>query len=156
MPRDAGVGELSEAEGYLDDLARSLRATADELVADFWRWYVGTLDRVLLEWFVSQRPARLTGILSNSAPGAREAERHWGFEHITDDIVCSHEVGLAKPDPRIYVLCAARLGVRPEEIVFLDDVPANVEAARRLGWHGVLHVDTLTSIAALDRLIATL
>ncbi len=94
------------------------------------------------------------GILSNSGPGAREAERHWGFEEITDDIVYSHEVGLAKPDPAVYALTAERLGVEPGEIAFLDDVPANVEAACATGWHGVVHVDAPRSIAVLERLIA--
>ena len=83
---------------------------------DFWRWYVGTLDRDLFDWFAALRPHRLTGILSNSAPGARERERRWGFEDVTDDIVYSHEVGLAKPEPEIFALTARRLGVRPEEI----------------------------------------
>ena len=86
-------------------------------------------------------------------PGAREAERHHGFEAVTDDIVYSHEVGLAKPDPAIYELTAGRLGVRPEEITFLDDAPANVEAALAAGWHAVLHEDTAASIAAVEALI---
>ena len=50
---------------------------------------------------------------------------------MTDDIVYSHEVGLRKPDPAIYALAAARLGVAPYEVLFLDDVSANVGAARR-------------------------
>ena len=78
----------------------------------------------------------------------------WGFEDVTDDIVYSHEVGLRKPDPAIYALAAERLGVAPYEVLFLDDVSANVEAARHAGWHGVLHVDTTTSIPALEAVIA--
>ena len=61
--------------------------TADELVADAWRWYVGTLDQRLFDWFAGLRTRGLrTGILSNSGPGAREAERHYGFETVTDDL----------------------------------------------------------------------
>lgn len=156
LPGDAGTGEVSEAEVRaewqralgLDDVQ------TDELVADFWRWYVGTLDRPLLDWFAAQRPRRLTGILSNSAPGAREHERCWGSEEVTADIVYSHEVGLAKPDPRIFELTARRLGVEPGEVLFLDDVAGHMEAARALGWHGVVHVDTATSIEQLERIIA--
>ncbi len=127
---------------------------ADALMADFWRWYVGTLDRPLVDWFAAQRPHRLTGILSNSGPGAREAERVHGFEEITDDLVYSHEVGLAKPDPAAYELTTRRLGVEPGEVLFLDDVEANVEAARAFGWHAVLHVSTVDSIAEMERIIA--
>ena len=77
----------------------------------------------------------------------------WGFEDVTDDIVYSHEVRLRKPDPAIYVLTAERLGVAPREIVFLDDVVTNIDAARRAGWHAVLHVDTATSIRDLEAVI---
>ncbi len=74
LPGDAVVGEVTEhqvrAEWQrvlgLDD------RQVDALVDDFWRWYVGTLDRQLFGWFAGQRPARLTAILSNSGPGARE------------------------------------------------------------------------------------
>ena len=127
IPGDAGVGEVSEAQvrAHWRQHLGLTDAQADERMADCWRWYVGTLDQELFDWFAGQRPARTSGILSNSGPGAREAERCWGFEAITDDIVSSHEVGLRKPDPRIYVLAAERLGVRADEIVFLDDVPGN-------------------------------
>jgi putative hydrolase of the HAD superfamily len=91
--------------------------------------------------------------LSNSGPGARERERCHGFELVTDDIVYSHEVGVAKPDPEAYVLTARRLEVEPHEVLFLDDLEANVVAARAAGWHAVLHVDTATSIAEMERII---
>ena len=128
---------------------------ADELMADYWRWYVGTLDRPLVDWFAGVRGRGLkAGILSNSGPGAREAERHWGFEGMTDDIVYSHEVGLGKPDPAVYALTSERLGVEPEQIAFLDDVRVNVDAALAAGWHAVLHEETARSIAELERIIA--
>ncbi len=103
--------------------------------------------------FAAQRPARRTGIVSNSGPGAREAEPCWGFEGITDDIVHSHEVGLRKPDPRIFSLAADRLDVRPDEIVFLDDVDGHVEAARAVGYRGVVHRSTPESIAEIEAMI---
>ncbi len=156
LPGDAMLGEVTEDE-VRAEWQRALALDdeqVDGLVEDYWRWYVGTLDRPLLEWFAAQRPARLTAILSNSGPGARERERHHGFEDVTDDIVYSHEVGVAKPDPAAYELTARRLGVAPHEVLFLDDVEANVDAARLAGWHAVLHRDTATSIAAMQRLIA--
>ena len=154
----AGLGEITE-----DEIRRHWQrrlglsdAQAAELMADYWRWYVGSLDQPLVDWFAAVRGRGLkAGILSNSGPGAREAERCWGFEEMTDDIVYSHEVGLAKPDPAVYALTAARLGVAAREIVFLDDVATNVAAARAAGWHAVLHEETVRSIAELERIIAT-
>jgi FMN phosphatase YigB (HAD superfamily) len=154
---DPVVGEVTEAE-IRAHWQRSLElddATATELMEDFWRWYVGTLDEPLFDWFVARRPTLLTGILSNSGPGAREREAFLGFEQVTNDIVYSHEVGLKKPDPAIYALVERRLGVEPVEVVFLDDAPANVEAAQAAGWHAVLHESRPRSIAALEQIIAT-
>jgi FMN phosphatase YigB (HAD superfamily) len=152
-PGLGGVTELETREHWQRELGLS-DAQADELMADFWRWYVGELDHELFDWFAGQRPERLTGILSNSHAGAREAERCWGFEAITDDIVYSHEVGLRKPDPRVYALTAERLGVRPSEVVFLDDVEGHVLAAREAGFHAVVHTTTPESIRELERIIA--
>jgi len=154
---DPVVGEVSEAE-IRSHWQRSLGLSdteVDKLVGDFWRWYVGTLDQPLFDWFAARRPAQLTGIVSNSAPGAREREACWRFADVTDDIVYSHEVGLKKPDPAIYALAERRLGVRPGEIVFLDDVPGHVEAARAAGWHAVQHESTPRSIAELERIIGS-
>ena len=155
LPGDAVVGEVTEHE-VRAEWQRALGLDdrqVDALLDDFWRWYVGTLDRELFDWFAGQRPARLTAILSNSGPGARERERFHGFEDVTDDIVYSHEVGLAKPDPAAYELVTRRLGIEAGEVLFLDDVEANVVAARALGWHAVLHRDTSSSIAEMERVI---
>ena len=155
LPGDAVVGEVTEHQ-VRAEWQRALGLDdrqVDALVDDFWRWYVGTLDRQLFDWFAGQRPARLTAILSNSGPGARERERCHGFEDVTDDIVYSHEVGLAKPDPAAYELVTRRLRVEAGEVLFLDDVEANVVAARALGWHAVLHRDTASSIAEMERII---
>ena len=155
LPGDAVVGEVTECQ-VRAEWQRTLGLDdrqVDALLDDFWRWYVGTLDRELFDWFAGQRPARLTAILSNSGPGARERERFHGFEDVTDDIVYSHEVGLAKPDPAAYALVTRRLRVEAGEVLFLDDVEANVVAARALGWHAVLHRDTASSIAEMERII---
>jgi putative hydrolase of the HAD superfamily len=155
LPEHPGTSGISEA-----DVRRHWQLTldlddsqTDELMADYWSWYVGTLDQELYDWFAAQRASRKTGILSNSGPGAREAERCWGFEEITDDIVYSHEVGLMKPDPRIYALSVERLGVLPSEVVFLDDVEGHVAAAREAGWHAVVHRSTPESIREVERII---
>ena len=105
---DPGIGELTEAEvrAHIQLHLALSEEQADDYMRDYWVWYCGTLDQELFDWFAAQHGRFRTGIVSNSGPGAREAERHYGFEDITDDIVYSHEVGLAKPDPAIYALAA--------------------------------------------------
>jgi putative hydrolase of the HAD superfamily len=46
---------------------------------------------------------------------------------------------MAKPEPRIYALAAQRLGLPPEECVFVDDLEANVNAAREAGMQGICY-----------------
>jgi epoxide hydrolase-like predicted phosphatase len=150
------IGEWTEAEyvqRYRDVLGFPEEGT-ERFVETMWDWYCGELDQQMFEFAANLRPAYRTAILSNSADGARREEQaRYGFEQLVDEIVYSHEVGLAKPDSRIYDLTCRRLGVQPEEVAFLDDVPENVEAARAVGWHAVLHEDTPASIATLEALL---
>ena len=74
LPGDAITGGATEEE-VRAEWQRALGLDddqVDELVEDYWRWYVGTLDEELFAWFVAQRRHRMTAILSNSGPGARE------------------------------------------------------------------------------------
>ncbi len=70
-----------------------------------------------------------------------------------DEIVYSHEEGMGKPDPRIYALTCARLGARPRETVFLDDVPACVDGARAAGLRAVLYRDNRQAIEEISELL---
>jgi epoxide hydrolase-like predicted phosphatase len=147
------VGAVSEAEVHrqvgellgLDDLQVSA------FMSDLWTEYLGTLNVELTEYCRGLRPRYRTGIISNSFVGAtrREQERY-RFDEITDLIVYSHEVGFSKPDPRIYRLACERLGVRPEEMVFVDDTELMVEGARAVGLQAVLFEDNAQAIAEIE------
>lgn len=54
-----------------------------------------------------------------------------------DGIVVSGFEGMIKPDPAIYRLLCDRYAIRPESAVFIDDNPANVAGAERLGMQGI-------------------
>jgi putative hydrolase of the HAD superfamily len=150
-----GTMALAEAERRI---AERLGLDAGQLAAlmgDLWDEYLGTLDLPLARWFGALRPRFATGLLSNSWVGAREKEqaRH-GLGDLCDAIVYSHQEGIEKPDRGADELVCARLGVRPEEVVFLDDVRANVAAARACGMQGVLHRgDAAASITAIEALV---
>lgn len=77
-------------------------------------------------------------LLSNAPVSfARVAEREpWArhFEHL----VFSGDLGVAKPDPRIFAALAERLGAAPQDCVFFDDRQVNVDAANAAGLRGVL------------------
>ena len=153
-----GTGGLTEPEyrcRYQRQLGLS-EAQLDAFFVDMWDWYCGDLDKELADFAASLRPAYRTGIISNSADGARREEQaRYDFEGLVDVVIYSHEVGCVKPDPEIYRIACQRLGVRPDELVFLDDTPDIVEAARALGVHALVHEETASSIAAVEALLAT-
>jgi putative hydrolase of the HAD superfamily len=92
--------------------------------------------------------------LSNSFLGVREKEQTaYGFEDLVDVLIYSHEVGLAKPDPAIYGLTCERLGLKPEEIIFVDDVVGHIEGARAFGMRGVIFKDNAQAIGEIEELI---
>jgi len=62
----------------------------------------------------------------------------------------SHELGAEKPDVESYQMVANRAGFPPETLLFFDDLPVNVEGARRAGWQA----EVFTGEAALRTLLA--
>jgi epoxide hydrolase-like predicted phosphatase len=92
-------------------------------------------------------------ILSNSPPGLARWLADWEILDLFDVVVCSGDEGVVKPDPAVFELTLERLGVAPEEAVFVDDYPGHVEAARALGLHGI-HFTTAQALAdELDGLL---
>ncbi|HVO41139.1 MAG TPA: HAD family phosphatase [Aggregatilineales bacterium] len=81
------------------------------------------------------RPRYQLAMLSNTF--RLELERYLiethGLGGIFDVVVGSADVGMAKPEPEIYRLTLDRLGVKPEEVLFIDDMPRNTAAAEALG-----------------------
>jgi len=153
----SGTGGLTEAQltaRYAAALGLSDSQTA-EFSADLWDWYCGEQDAEMVSFAASLRPRFRTGILSNSGPGARrEEEARYGFGELVDVVVYSHEIGVAKPDPQAFRLLCSSLEVQPAELVYLDDVPGHIDAACELGIHGIVHVSTPNSIAAVEGLLS--
>jgi epoxide hydrolase-like predicted phosphatase len=77
-----------------------------------------------------------TGLLSNSWGNDYPRD---GWDEMFDVIVISGEVGMRKPEPRIFVHTLDLMGLAADECVFVDDIRHNIEAAVSLGMVGVLH-----------------
>jgi len=81
-----------------------------------------------------RRAGGRTAFLSNSGPEMMARVRtRWPLEARFDAVVISCEVGLSKPDPRIYELCLERLVLPAASTLFVDDRADNVEGAARIG-----------------------
>jgi epoxide hydrolase-like predicted phosphatase len=101
---------------------------------------------------LKQQGLRL-GLLTNNV---KEFGEHWRATfpiELFDEVVDSSHVGMRKPDREIYELTCARLAIRPEEAVFVDDNAENVAGARAVGMQAVHFTEPWTSLAELDALL---
>lgn len=112
-------------------------------------------------WLLEEYPG-MAGVMDglNRAEGLTTAvlsntnARHWA-RRLGDFPTCgrarvqlaSHELRLAKPDPRIYAAAAGMIGVEPGSILFFDDLEENIQAARAAGWMA-RHIDHTADTAA--------
>ena len=92
-----------------------------------------------------------------SAPSVRHlfnapASQRFPFINDFDGSIVSGHEGVCKPDPAIYALLFERYSITPERAVFIDDKLENVEAARRLGMHGIHFTDPQALPSALRAL----
>jgi putative hydrolase of the HAD superfamily len=113
-----------------------------------------------VHWMVVARARRLrgegyrVGLLTNNVKEYGDAWRATIPVDIFDDIVDSSVVGVRKPDARIFLMAADRLGVTPAQCVFLDDVASNVDGAQAVGMAGIVVENPWTAIDELDRVLA--
>jgi epoxide hydrolase-like predicted phosphatase len=104
-----------------------------------------------------KRDGYVIGMISTTvAPTAADIRAHGGYD-LFDPLILSCEAGYAKPDPEIYAIALRQLpGVRPEEVIFLDNREMCLPPARALGMHTV-RVDTpIEAIAETKKLLASI
>ena len=94
-----------------------------------------TQNPSMLAWQLALKQRGLrTAILSNMGDNVlASVEREFAWIRRFDVLVWSYQLHMAKPDPAIYRYTLEKLGTRPEETLFLDDKPVNIETARVLG-----------------------
>ena len=83
------------------------------------------------------RSTPLYGLTNWSAETYPVARKRFAFLRWFRGILVSGEVGLIKPDPRIFALLIERFGIDPQRTVYIDDVEANIAAARPFSIHAI-------------------
>jgi epoxide hydrolase-like predicted phosphatase len=117
-------------------------------------WKKDFVDKVLIDALRKLRSTHRTALLSNAFSDLRKmVTERMKFADAFDEMIISAEVGMMKPDPRIYQLTAERLNVPPQQAVFVDDVSRNVVGAEDTGMLGILYKDTPQVLAELERLL---
>jgi epoxide hydrolase-like predicted phosphatase len=134
-PRFAAVIGVADGTGLIDRLFAGMRT-----------------DHAMMNAVRAAKDAGVrTGLISNSwGKGRYDRGR---FPVLFDGVVISGEVGLRKPEPRIYELGAEAIGLDPADCVFVDDLPSNLKPARELGMATVHHTGAEDTVPQLERLL---
>lgn len=145
----ATLGQITE-EQHWQAIARRLKVTDGEIEAVEREFFAGDMvDLSILQMLRSLRPRFTTGLISNAWSGMREYLARHKIDDAFDHLTISAEVGMAKPEASIYRLALEQAQVQAGEAVFVDDVPANIEACENLGMKGILFKEPQ---AAMNRL----
>jgi epoxide hydrolase-like predicted phosphatase len=148
--RQLEKGELTAAE-FSEKFAPLLGVSSENLVE---RLFGGVgPDEPMVEAVRRARKAGIkTGLISNS----------WGeglaydpalLEELFDAVVISGDVGLHKPQPEIFLMGAERIGVAPDECVFVDDLRENCAGAEAVGMKAILHRGSAGTLPQLEELL---
>lgn len=147
----AAMGEI-DAQKHWEAICSKLSVPVEEAEAVAQAFWGGDqLDQTLVDFIRLLRLRCKTALLSNHWSHLRaELQERWEILDAFDEVIISAEVGLAKPGKEIFELVVQRLGVDPEEAVFVDDFRENIEGARAAGLHAVLFKNTGQTIADLN------
>ena len=149
----ASVGEIS-AKQHWANVTKRLRRPPTETQAIRDEFFAGDIvDREIVEFLRSLRPRYFVGLISNAWPDLREYIVSQKFDDAFDHMVISGEVGVIKPEARIYQLALEQAGVSPNEAVFVDDFRENVEGCQAVGMHGIHFRDPYKTMIELKILL---
>lgn len=150
LPWDDAVAQLSARYPHRAELIAAYPARfAESLVGAF-------EDSVVILRELRDAGVRLLALTNWPAESFRHARERFEFLDWFEGIVVSGQEKVAKPDPRIFAVLLERYAIDPRRTLFVDDAPANVDAARQVGLEATLFVGApelrreLTSLALLS------
>jgi len=136
VAKDSTVGLIGQHQVW-DYVSEQLSLTHEELDEFQHKFWLGDqIDKELINFLIDLHQDFKTALLSNAWVGARDtfAKQFQLIEGETADrFLISSELGVAKPNERIYQILAETLNVQFNRILFVDDFIENINAANQLG-----------------------
>ena len=153
------MGRIDLADYMTRLVARAPDVLGRPLDLDAYREFTASTS-VSIHWAVVHRIQALQesgvglALLTNNVREFGDTWRRTFPVELFPVVVDSSEVGMRKPDRRIYELTCELAGADPEAAVFLDDNADNVEAAGALGIETVhVGIDPFAAISELDAIL---
>jgi FMN phosphatase YigB (HAD superfamily) len=100
-------------------------------------YWEGVWDTEFLNYCQLLKSRYKLGVVSDGESTAREEVKPWINESLFDVIVFSSEVGVCKPDPKIFQCALEQLQIKASETLFIDDREKNINGAKAFGMHAV-------------------
>lgn len=146
------VGKLSNQE-FWNRLAKLHDKDVPKDIEQIWK--VEFPEHKALISFIKQKQSTgiITAILSNVWPPTRQHLLDLGAYDGYDHVFLSDELGMAKPDPKIFKYALDKMGVAAEDTIFVDDQEKNTKAAEKLGMAVVLAKNEAQIIKDLSALL---
>ena len=149
----ASHGEISDKEHWAE-VTKRLKRSAAETEAIRKEFFAGdVVDREIVEFLRSLRPHYFVGLISNAWPDLRDYIARQGFDDAFHHMVISGEVGVMKPEARIFRIALEQARVSPDEAVFVDDFYENIEGCRAVGMHAIHFRDPEGAMTELRNLL---
>jgi putative hydrolase of the HAD superfamily len=149
----ASHGEISDVEHWAE-VTKRLKRPPSETETIRKEFFAGdVVDHALVEFLRSLRPRYHVGLISNSWPDLRGYISRQKFDDAFDHMVISGEVGVMKPEARIYQIALEQAGVSPNEAVFIDDVYENIKGCEKVGIRGIHFKDPESTLKQLKSLL---
>ena len=139
--RKASIGTITTEEHW-SALMQKLRRPASDAQVIRDEFFGGdVLDLELIRLIRSLHGKYKTGLISNAWDDLRQYIARQKFEDAFDVITISAEVGVVKPEAKIYQVALEQLQVQAKEAVFVDDFGDNIEGCKKVGMQGILFKD---------------
>lgn len=147
---DAGKIDLDEFLNEIRELSGTEPIVVDGIVGDDMQ-----KNRPLFDYIAQLKTTYKIGLLSNIGSNwVRESFLSEEEKKLFDEIALSFELGMAKPDPRIFQVVAERIGCEPSECIMVDDGPGNVSAAKSIGMKAIEYKTFVPFKTELENLIS--
>lgn len=133
------AGEVS-AEDFHRHLAHTIGSMSYQDFLEAWNSiFIGLVDGIVPLLQEVSPHLRLVALTNTNAPHAHRWQSLYPQAMVPfERVFMSHEMGLRKPDPRVYRAVLDYLRLPAEQAVFVDDTPGHVQAASELGMAGIL------------------
>ncbi len=149
----ASIGAITSLQHW-EAVMQRLKRPYEEMALIRDEFFAGdVVDHEILNFLRSLHGKYKTGLISNAWSDLRDYIVREKFDDAFDHIVISAEVGVAKPEAKIFKIALEQAGVSPNEAVFVDDFYVNIEGCETVGMQGIHFKDAESALAQLKTLL---